>query len=80
MSLNLELTSVTQRNVALQADNASLLQRWIDKMNLTADEMNQEFEKEAAEQVKPDGDDGPTGAAKGKAKAGAEDFRMGGKT
>jgi hypothetical protein len=40
------LTSVTQRNNALQTDNASLLQRWIDKMNLTAEEMNEEFEKE----------------------------------
>lgn len=47
LSLNLELTNVTQRNSALQADNAALLQRWLDKMNLTAEEMNVEFEKEA---------------------------------
>jgi hypothetical protein len=47
------------------------LQRWIDKMNLTAEEMNEEFEKES-------------GAAKGKERAQANgqtdgDFRAGGK-
>lgn len=49
LSLNLELSSISQRNSDLQADNAALLQRWIDKMNLTAEEMNEEFEKEQAE-------------------------------
>lgn len=38
-----------QRNTALQTDNASLLQRWLDKMNLTAEEMNADFEKEAGQ-------------------------------
>ena len=71
LSLNLELNTVSQRNNALQADNASLLQRWIDKMNLTAEEMNDEFEKES-------------GGAKGKERAQANgancgDFRVGGK-
>jgi hypothetical protein len=44
--LNLELTNVTARNSSLQADNAALLQRWLDKMNLQADEMNDDFETE----------------------------------
>ncbi|ORY25077.1 autophagy protein 16-domain-containing protein [Naematelia encephala] len=52
LSLNLELTALSQRNSALQGDNAALLQRWLDKMNLTAEEMNDEFEKEAKESKK----------------------------
>lgn len=70
LSLNLEVNAVTSRNNALQADNASLLQRWIDKMNLTAEEMNDEFEKEAQTTVKAktNGDKGEKG-----------DFRAGGK-
>jgi hypothetical protein len=43
---NLELTSLSQQNLELRSDNANLVQRWLDKMNLTADEMNVEFEKE----------------------------------
>lgn len=69
LSLNLEVNAVTSRNNALQADNASLLQRWIDKMNLTAEEMNDEFEKEAQTSVKPKAN---TNGEKG-------DFRAGGK-
>ncbi|RXK40759.1 hypothetical protein M231_02011 [Tremella mesenterica] len=46
ISLNIEISGMTQRNVALQADNASLLQRWLDKMNSTAEEMNAAFEEE----------------------------------
>lgn len=37
-----------------------MLQRWLDKMNLTAEEMNVEFEKEAA--------DGAVGEGKSKGK------------
>lgn len=47
LSLNLEISALSDRNAALQADNAQLLQRWLDKMNLTAEEMNVEFEREA---------------------------------
>jgi hypothetical protein len=43
---DLEITSLAQQNAALRADNANLVQRWLDKMNLTAEEMNDEFEKE----------------------------------
>lgn len=46
--MQIEISGLTQRNAALQADNASLLQRWLDKMNMTADEMNSQFESEAA--------------------------------
>jgi hypothetical protein len=46
LSLTLELNQLTHRNAALQADNASLLQRWLDKMNERADAMNETFEKE----------------------------------
>ncbi|WVR03583.1 hypothetical protein IAU60_000575 [Kwoniella sp. DSM 27419] len=56
MSLNLELTSVSEQNSALRHDNASLLQRWIDKMNSTAEEMNEEFEKEMAEREALEGE------------------------
>jgi hypothetical protein len=76
MSLNIEVSALTQRNQAIQADNASLLQRWIDKMNSTAEEMNEEFEKEQAE----DGREGKNSdSAKGKAKAVEGDFRKSGK-
>ncbi|KLT39615.1 hypothetical protein CC85DRAFT_183500 [Cutaneotrichosporon oleaginosum] len=47
LALQIEISGLTQRNTALQADNASLLQRWLDKMNMTVDEMNAEFEAEA---------------------------------
>lgn len=47
MSLNLELNQLTQRNANLQADNASLLQRWLDRMNEKAERMNEDFEREA---------------------------------
>jgi hypothetical protein len=42
----LELDQLSQRNSALQADNASLLQRWLDKMNERVDKMNDDFERE----------------------------------
>ncbi|CAD6581575.1 MAG: hypothetical protein TREMPRED_003027 [Tremellales sp. Tagirdzhanova-0007] len=45
---NIEISALTQRNTALQADNSGLLQRWLDKMNLTAEEMNVEFENETS--------------------------------
>jgi hypothetical protein len=70
LSLTLELNTVTQRNSALQADNAQLLQRWIDKMNLTAEEMNEEFEQEAKKGDKGDKDKSDN----------AGDFRVGGKS
>ena len=47
LSLNVELSGMSQNNAALKADNASLLQRWLDKMNMTAEEMNYDFQKEA---------------------------------
>lgn len=62
---NLELTSLSQQNLELRSDNAQLVQRWLDKMNLTADEMNVEFEKENAEAQRKEGVEG--------------DFRNGGK-
>jgi hypothetical protein len=51
---NLELASLSQQNLELKSDNANLVQRWLDKMNLTADEMNVEFEKEKKGQVEGD--------------------------
>ncbi|KAL7418702.1 hypothetical protein Q5752_006385 [Cryptotrichosporon argae] len=47
LSQQIEISALGQRNAALQADNASLLQRWLDKMNLAADEMNAGFAAEA---------------------------------
>lgn len=73
LSQQIEVSGLTQRNAALQADNASLLQRWLDKMNLTADEMNAEFEREAGE--KNEGEEAGSGAGEG---AGG-DFRVSGK-
>jgi hypothetical protein len=78
MSLNLEITSITQRNTALQADNASLLQRWLDKMNLTAEEMNEEFEREAVAKLKPS-DGGEAGLLNGEEEVGERVFQVGGK-
>lgn len=46
---NLEISALSQQNAELRTDNANLVQRWLDKMNLTADEMNVEFEKEKKE-------------------------------
>ncbi|WVQ76177.1 hypothetical protein IAR50_005835 [Cryptococcus sp. DSM 104548] len=46
MSLNLEISGLSQREKALMEDNANLLQRWIDKMNSAAEMMNQDFERE----------------------------------
>jgi len=67
LSQQIEISGLGQRNAALQADNASLLQRWLDKMNLTADEMNAEFEREASSNSNSKDDK-------------KEDFRVGGKT
>jgi len=39
-TLNLELNHTTARNEALKKDNASLLQRWIDKMNDEVEQLN----------------------------------------
>ncbi len=39
--LNLELGQVEMRNDALRRDNASLLQRWLDRMNAEASGMNE---------------------------------------
>ena len=64
---------MTQHNASLKADNASLLQRWIDKMNLTAEEMNDEFEKETANRM-PGAEDELEGKGK------ERDFQVGGKT
>ena len=87
ISQNIEISALTQRNAALQADNAGLLQRWLDKMNLTADRMNVEFEKEAAVKgKKKEGREDEEGAKekekdkeKGKETEGEGDFRRGGK-
>lgn len=46
LAVNLELSLQVERNKALEADNASLLQRWIDKMNDRAERMNEQFEQE----------------------------------
>jgi hypothetical protein len=45
-----------ERNKALEGDNASLLQRWIDKMNDRAELMNAQFEEEQG-RVKTKADD-----------------------
>jgi hypothetical protein len=85
MSLNIEVSALTQRNTALQADNAAILQRWIDKMNLTAEEMNEDFEKEQAtnggkeDKGKEKGKEVETSSGKGKGREGGEVFRNGGK-
>jgi len=75
MSQNIEISALTQRYMALQADNAGLLQRWLDKMNLTAEEMNEDFENEAAKK----GDDAGKTKGKEKEKEKEGDFRAGGK-
>ncbi|WWD22520.1 hypothetical protein CI109_107013 [Kwoniella shandongensis] len=49
ISQNLEISSLEQQVIDLKTDNAQLLQRWIDKMNSTAEEMNAAFEEEQAE-------------------------------
>lgn len=46
LAVNLELSLQVERNKALEGDNASLLQRWIDKMNDRAERMNEQFELE----------------------------------
>ena len=46
LAVNLELSLQVERNKALEGDNASLLQRWIDKMNDRAEQMNEQFELE----------------------------------
>lgn len=46
LGLTLELNQVEERNKALRGDNASLLQRWLDRMNERADRMNDDLEKE----------------------------------
>ncbi|KAJ9092070.1 hypothetical protein QFC19_008844 [Naganishia cerealis] len=46
LATNLELSLQVDRNKALEGDNASLLQRWIDKMNDSAERMNEQFEQE----------------------------------
>ena len=72
---NIEISALTNRNLALQADNASLVQRWLDKMNLTAEEMNHAFEKEqaVAVAVAVNGDKAKEGGKED------EDFQRGGK-
>ncbi|PWY99317.1 autophagy protein 16, partial [Testicularia cyperi] len=40
-TLSLELSQIEGRNEALKKDNASLLQRWLDRMNQEADRMNE---------------------------------------
>ena len=39
--LGLEISQLEQRNTELKKDNASLLSRWIDKMNLEAEKLNE---------------------------------------
>ena len=45
-ALSLELNQVEARNDALKRDNASLLQRWLDRMNDEAAAMNLRTEEE----------------------------------
>lgn len=40
-ALSLELNQVEIRNDGLKRDNASLLQRWLDRMNDEAEKMNE---------------------------------------
>ncbi|EST08316.1 Autophagy-related protein 16 [Kalmanozyma brasiliensis GHG001] len=40
-TLSLELSQIETRNEDLKKDNASLLQRWLDRMNEEADKMNE---------------------------------------
>lgn len=40
-TLSLELSQIEARNQDLKKDNASLLQRWLDRMNQEADRMNE---------------------------------------
>jgi autophagy-related protein 16 len=40
-TLTLELNQLELRNADLRKDNASLLSRWIDKMNLEAEKVNE---------------------------------------
>lgn len=40
-TLSLELSQIEARNEHLKKDNASLLQRWLDRMNEEADKMNE---------------------------------------
>lgn len=40
-ALSLELNQVEIRNDNLKRDNASLLQRWLDRMNSEAEKMNE---------------------------------------
>lgn len=40
-TLSLELSQIEARNEDLKKDNASLLQRWLDRMNEEADKMNE---------------------------------------
>lgn len=40
-TLSLELSQIDSRNQELKKDNASLLQRWLDRMNQEADKMNE---------------------------------------
>lgn len=40
-TLSLELSQIEARNEDLRKDNASLLQRWLDRMNEEADKMNE---------------------------------------
>ncbi|KAJ9103751.1 hypothetical protein QFC21_002211 [Naganishia friedmannii] len=55
LATNLELSLQVERNKALEGDNASLLQRWIDKMNDRAESMNAQFEEEQGRvKTKPD--------------------------
>ena len=49
LSLNVEVSAISHTNDLLKIDNANLLQRWLDKMNLAAEEMNHDFEREATE-------------------------------
>ena len=56
LATNLELSLQVERNKALEGDNASLLQRWIDKMNDRAELMNAQFEEEQV-RVKTKADD-----------------------
>lgn len=45
-ALSLELNQVEARNDALKKDNASLLQRWLDRMNDEAERMNLSTDEE----------------------------------
>jgi hypothetical protein len=61
-ALSLELNQVELRNDDLKRDNASLLQRWLDRMNDEAEKMNEgnQFLQEVEQKRTTKEEDSPT--------------------